>query len=836
MRLAHLAAAVVLVGLLAGLLGAAALARADGPPESSEPPVEGWSADPRLWLALIEWRQRLRLELGSSRELCTAGTLTEVSWGISGGTPPYALQVEGVSVDAGADNVRINCGALSEAEAADGEAALAAKWITAVVTDARGVRREAALDVPRARALPAPTGLSYGANVGYAYTTWDWVEGAGSQSPERREYPDNPHSTTLRDQYLVRYRAAGGAEWQHAAWATSSGPNVWETIGPGVHEMQVAAIRHSLESETPSALRWSETLRYAYGVAPANPTISTTATTVTVSWDAQPYAGVGEITLAGPNGSRTRIFTEPIEPGRHSVTFSNVPPATSYELVIDKSTPSSLARGWTTLTARTDAPPAGWTANPTGPQNVTISTSGNEITVTWTSPYPGAPNRYDVVITEESTGALVDIIWVTDTTRQWSTRGIFRPIRRGGTYRVRVTHVDLITASVYKTVTVPASTASGAEDAESTDPPVPPIGSFFPFWPLRLNADHAYTDDPFEWRVGNTDSHDATLAETTVLRYNAYDAAGAAASAGSYAFLSGADGAASVVATYEDLRDGTASRLLIHKADAQGMSRATLYDAVAPGDFFEWRESDDCWVRYRVTEVLPDPSGSAPRKLFAVEWTTYAFTGCSGAIAADTAVVFDWGPLPDLGGPSLAVPIRHGPFQIVPEGWEGQVEEDPFRPWPANSYAKSVVTADLAEARRLPHWRDPTLPSGWTLLLASSGDPSYDPPYGYCAFWANDRGYGGVEICGGFYLGRGQPWESSRNAGRAIVETRMIAGRPAIVVYSPAGPNHNRYRVIEAWVYDPAPDAVYNVMGFDWTLNGSNVDAVIAIARSLFEK
>ena len=478
--------------------------------------------DPRLMRGLAE---RLALELESSRELCTAGTLTEISWQISGGKPPYALQIESSPVAADAENVRIDCGALSEAEAADEEAALAAKRISAVVTDARGVRREAALDVARARALPAPTGLGYGANVGYAYTTWDRVEGAGSQSPERPEYPGNPHSTTIRDQYLVRYRATGEAEWQHATWATSSGPNVWETAGSGVHEMQVAAIRHSLESETPSALRWSETLRYAYGAAPANPTITTTATTVTVSWDAQPYAGAGAITLAGPNGSRTRRFTEPIEPGQHSVTFSDVPPETSYDVIIDKSTPNSLTRGWIRLAARTDAPPAGWTANPTGPQNVAISTSGNEITVTWASPYPGAPNRYDVVITEESTSALVDVTWVTDTTRRWSTRGIFRPIRRGGTYRVRVTHVDLVTASVYKTVTVPASAASGAEDAESTDPPVPPIGSFFPFWPATVDGDYAIADDePDEPGKTSsavaTDSHEATPAETTTLRYN----------------------------------------------------------------------------------------------------------------------------------------------------------------------------------------------------------------------------------------------------------------------------------------------------------------------------
>ena len=323
------------------------------------------------------------------------------------------------------------------------------------------------------------------------------------------------------------------------------------------------------------------------------------------------------------------------------------------------------------------------------------------------------------------------------------------------------------------------------------------------------------------------------IADTT-LRYETYDAAGTAASAGSYAFLTDADGAASVVATYEGLRDGSAEGLLIHTSDAQGASQRSLYAAVAAGDLFEWRQSYDCWVRYQVTEVKPDPSGAAARKLLAVKRMSYAFTGCSGVISTD-AVLIAWGLLPDLGGVSLAVPIRHGPFQLAPEDWSGPVEKDPFRPWPANSYAKSVVTADLAEARRLPHWRDPTLPSGWTFVLASSGDPSYDPPNGYCAGWANDRGYGGVEICGGFYLGRDRPWESSWNDGRGVVETRTIVGRSSIVVYSPPGPNHNRYRSIQIWVYDSTPGAVYRVRGLDWTLNGSNVDAVVAIARSLFE-
>jgi len=351
---------------------------------------------------------------------------------------------------------------------------------------------------------------------------------------------------------------------------------------------------------------------------------------------------------------------------------------------------------------------------------------------------------------------------------------------------------------------------------------------------LAVRADG--NQPPLILRQASSGERPASYNATTTLCYSAYDAVGEAKAAGSYTFLSDSDGTVRPIIAYESLRDGTASRLLIHKADAQGISQATLYDAVAADDFFEWRETDDCWVRYRVTEVLPDPPGAAPRKLFAVEWTTYAFTGCSGAIAADAAVVFDWGPLPDLGGPNLAAPIRHGPFQIVPEDWEGPVEEDPFRPWPGNSYANPVATAELAEARRLPYWRDPTLPSGWTFGQASSGDPSYDPPYGYCAWWATDRGYGGVEICGGFYLGLDWPRESAWSNGDGVVETRMIAGRPAIVVYSPVGANRNFYIAVWVLVYDPIPDAAYHVRGLDGTLRGNRVDAGIAIARSLFEE
>ena len=82
------------------------------------------------------------------------------------------------------------------------------------------------------------------------------------------------------------------------------------------------------------------------------------------------------------------------------------------------------------------------------------------------------------------------------------------------------------------------------------------------------------------------------------------------------------------------------------------------------GDLFEWHEADDCFVRYKVTEVKPDPAGAVPRKLLAVEWMTYAFTGCSGAVSADASATVDLVPCGESTSPAITVPIRHGHLAV----------------------------------------------------------------------------------------------------------------------------------------------------------------------------
>ena len=304
---------------------------------------------------------------------------------------------------------------------------------------------------------------------------------------------------------------------------------------------------------------------------------------------------------------------------------------------------------------------------------------------------------------------------------------------------------------------------------------------------------------------------------------------GAVSTPGSYAFLSNPDDTSTVVTTYEALSDGTTTALLIHTSDADGASRADVYDAVEVGDLFEWHKADDCFVRYKVTEVKPDPTGTVPRKLLAVEWMTYAFTGCSGTISGDLAVTMDFGPLPDLGGTSLSAPVVHGGYQIAPAGWTGEVV-----PWGGDyspTYPELTSTTDVAEARKMRHWREPALPAGWTFRAAAEGGYEIQPRDGYSALYVTADGEDGFELRGA-YVGAvvSGAKEAAWHSGASLRETRVVAGRPAVVIYSKAS---HRFP-LKLWVYDPATQVQYAIYGHHSSLRGGNGDAVIAIAESLF--
>ena len=377
------------------------------------------------------------------------------------------------------------------------------------------------------------------------------------------------------------------------------------------------------------------------------------------------------------------------------------------------------------------------------------------------------------------------------------------------------------------TTTSPATPTAPPEATPTPSPPATPAPTATPT--PQSTATPSPTPVPSTATSSPSPTPTSESPHTTALRYDTYDRTSAVGAPGSYAFLADADDLSTAVTTYEGLRDGTATALLIHTTNADGVSRADVYDAVEVGDLFEWHKADDCFVRYTVTEVKPDPSGTAPRKLLAVEWMTYAFTGCSGDIAPDVSATFAWGSLPDLGGTSLTAPVVHGVYQIVPADWEGSTRASEDYLPPAASYENPVYTTDIAEARNLPHWREPTPPPGWTFAYARSGSLR-DPGYGYTAEWRRPGRISGFRVFGHHASGWYYPQESSWHNGASIVETRVIAGRPAYVIYNSRMPG----AVVHVLVYDAATESMYRVLGDDYSINSHNLEGVVAIARSLF--
>ncbi len=327
--------------------------------------------------------------------------------------------------------------------------------------------------------------------------------------------------------------------------------------------------------------------------------------------------------------------------------------------------------------------------------------------------------------------------------------------------------------------------------------------------------------------------------ETSSPRYSSYDTTGAVATAGSYAFLMPDDDAededaTAPVTTYEALRDGTTTALLIHKSDAHGASQAALYDTVEAGDTFEWKEADDCFVRYTVTAVKPDPAGTVPRKSLGVESIAYAFTGCSGAIATGSAsgsaansassstASITWGALPNLGGTSLTVPIVQGSFQLVPAGWTGATK--PVGPrMPMRPTIPEAEATSLAEARTFPHWRDPELPEGWQFTYAESGDESES---GYFrAYYSGLRLTVSAAGINAKYSPKAASETYAGGSQTSVRETLQIAGRPARVHRSLTEKNFNT----TVLVWDEATRVLYRLEG--------NLDSamLIALAQSMFE-
>lgn len=150
----------------------------------------------------------LALKLFISGAPCTEPMLRELSWIISGGTPPYALTVDGQAVDTARWSTGVLCGLLpTDPQPCDPEPKLH-QTFRAVVTDSRGVTAETELQVAVAKPprRPKPGAV---------------LPGASSSAAVRVGWTAVTEGSDICA-YELRYQAT---DWDAASW-----PDVWTTI------------------------------------------------------------------------------------------------------------------------------------------------------------------------------------------------------------------------------------------------------------------------------------------------------------------------------------------------------------------------------------------------------------------------------------------------------------------------------------------------------------------------------------------------------------------------------------------------------------------------------
>ena len=180
-----------------------------------------------------------------------------------------------------------------------------------------------------------------------------------------------------------------------------------------------------------------------------------------------------------------------------------------------------------------------------------------------------------------------------------------------------------------------------------------------------------------------------------------------------------------------------------------------------------------------------------------------------------------------LSSHEMTSPVRHGVYHLVPEGWEGPLEQSHYHPPPDD-----VAIQPQHGQGHHPFWREPTVPPGWTFAGESWGQHT-DPPFGYVAGYHNQEGFLAVEVIVLYAHERPLTLRAFGPNRSYVREARIVDGHHTLVTYSPPGPHHLRLGLTEVSIFDETTGMQYVVTGFDRTLLGANIEPVIEIARSL---
>lgn len=350
----------------------------------------------------------LAISITGSREFCTVGTYTEISWTISGGAAPYALSINGASVDPQSESERVLCLLAEGLDAPRHLYAFDRVVVRATVVDAASRSSSSALVVRLMQPLSPPENASAG-----VYQDWqDYRVAWLYAGVDRQRYHGSRAQSPPPALYLVRWREAGAATW---SYQSEDEPYAGAYYSRSVQlaslntefEVQLSQLRDPIEQETPAALRWSRTLTAISKGPPNDVTVQAASRSAVVSWRANQAQTRWRlrIELTGERGRWSSAYEEVDLRGRHSysVEFDRLQADTWYSITIVQDSHSVLPEAtfdFRTQPERTDA---------SRPHDGPIITSAYPATVakglavSWAAPADGPESPYLVYAHEYAT-------------------------------------------------------------------------------------------------------------------------------------------------------------------------------------------------------------------------------------------------------------------------------------------------------------------------------------------------------------------------------------------------------------------------------------------------
>ena len=395
------------------------------------------------WLGVRADDPPLGLRLEADGGVCTAGSLMEVRWEVSGGVEPYEVMLDGEVVDGGSGRATVVCGPVSDVP--EWLLGIASLWgrripVSVSVVDAAGEMVREELELQPARAVSAPT----------AYVNAVWGGGLTQQRTALQvSVRSFDEAAEPERRYVVRWREVGVTDWEYDVFRKPDSSNEhwgdWQhdTGVTGVRfEVQVARVRSFAERAMPELLNWSYSDYETTGSGPLDLTVRATHDTIDLSWGPAAEGLVWEVTVNHTREWRRSGWQwETKRPGPDSpyrASYDGLLPDTLYSVLVRPGIGSSIDAPSASLRVRTAPAPAGWSRAARLPQNVTVDVRDGNVVVAWEPPAEGPEREYEVFAQEYGTPRL-EPVRVSAEER----RAVVRNRRPDTTYEVIVRHLGV---------------------------------------------------------------------------------------------------------------------------------------------------------------------------------------------------------------------------------------------------------------------------------------------------------------------------------------------------------------------------------------------------------